>query len=1027
MIQPAPHLRSSTAWTATARLILGVVFASTSAQAFARGEKLDESGLFAVRWWTVEDGVPETPLTALDVASDGAVWCATRTRVARFNGQAFTALEPPETDRLRSQIGDFTGLGFDGQGTLWLVGRLGAAARSAGGGGTVAEWSVYPSADGPLEHVIFDRRGSPRFVGVGRFMAFDGKQLVLRDLMTSGAFDFYAACIDPHSDDVWLWGRGLARRVAEGMMRDDAADIAGKIINLSPGPSGIWAGLVDGKAGVVEGAAVFRDGHWTPRPMVERPRTPTREGHILEGPDGTVWLSTHASIHALRDGHWTTVVDGLPDFSLTTQRMRTDRRGALWVACSGGLLSLERTSLRVSPLPPARVLFRSREGSLVAGLPGEIVLLDEAKDGTVSHGARVGQLPEAALPTAIAEMSDGTLFVGTRDSFIYKVHEGDVGVVTQTPGSRLEVRNVHALLCDATDRVWAGTDNGLAIYNPERNCFDPLPAFTEPTPLPVIGLAADDDGSLLVAVQGRGIDRLAANGRVTRELPAALMPGKRTVRFCRSADGTLWAAGDAGLVRWGRDGRKTLFDERQGLVDKAIVALGTDGERLWLAFRDGHMQGVRLTDLDAAAADPEGVVRGIVLGPLDGLGETELLGGLERVGQQALWVTCSRGIVRLDLVSSAGAAAAPPEVTIVRDDAGGDMRFQYATVTTDELERPLYQTRLVGVDAAWSVPGPANARVYPAVPPGRHRFEVRHLRGDEVRSFPQGSIEVHVPLPFWRTPWFIAVVLAGVAATAAGVAGWASRVAARRRIAKLEQEHERQRDRARIARDIHDSLGAGLTQMAMMSDLMRRTAGQAAGDPSLDDRLDEMYRSAQSLTRAVDEIVWAVNPANDTLRRFCTFVAHDVEDMARSGGLDLRIDVDDDVPDVVVPAAARHHLCMLVREAVTNVLKHARAATLTFGLHAREGMLEMTVADDGQGFARGSAVGHDADGLANMQARVDELGGTIQIESAPGSGTRVTVRVPLVNDERPGFARRGTPQLRLRREDVIGDDARRTG
>jgi signal transduction histidine kinase/streptogramin lyase len=1026
VIHPSFYHWLPVAASACVRAALRVVVALFAVQAWAGGAKLDETGAFAVRWWTVEDGVPETPVTAIDVASDGAVWCATRTRLARFDGQAFAALDGAETDRLRNQIGDFTGLGFDGRGTLWLVGRLGAAARGIDAVGKAA-WSVYPSPDGPLEHVIVDGHGSPRFVGVGRLMDFDGKQLVPRDLLAKSEFDFYAACIEPQSNDMWVWGKGLARRIEAGVARNDAADIAGKIINLAPGPRGVWAGLVDGKAGVVEGAAVFRDGHWTAWPMAERPRTPTREGHILEGPDGTVWLSTHASIHALRDGQWATVVDGLPDFSLTTQRMRTDRQGTLWVACSGGLLALEPTSLRVSPLPPARVLFRRGDGTLVAGLPGEIVLLDEAQDGTLGLGPQVGELPEAALPTAIAETSDGTLFVGTRDSFIYKVRDGEAGVVTQTPGSRLEVRNVHALLCDETDRVWVGTDNGLAVYNVVKKCFDPLPAFTEPTPLPVIGLAAEDDGSLLVAVQGRGIDRLASNGRVTRELPAALMPGKRTVRFCRSAEGTLWAAGDAGLVRWGRDGRKSLFDERQGLVDKAIVALATDDERLWLAFRDGHMQGVRLADLDAAAADPGGVVRGIVLGPLDGLGETELLGGLERVGRHALVATCSRGIVRLDLAAPLRAATTPSAVAVARDDAGEGMRFRYSTVTVDELERPLYQTRLVGVDAAWSVPGPENERVYPAVPSGRHRFEVRHLRGDAVQAFPQGTIDVDVPLPFWRTPWFIALVLLGVAAAAAGVAGWVSRVAARRRIARLEQEHERQRDRARIARDIHDSLGAGLTQMAMMSDLMRRTAGQTGGDAALDDKLDEMYRSAQSLTRAVDEIVWAVNPANDTLRRFCTFVAHDVEDMARSGGLDLQIDVDDDVPDVVVPAAARHHLCMLVREAVANVLKHARATTLTFGLHARDGLLDMTISDDGQGFARGVAVGHDADGLANMQARVDELRGTIEIDSAPAAGTRVRVRVPLGRLSGDGLTHSARPRLRIRAVDDREADNRRTG
>ena len=385
-----------------------------------------------------------------------------------------------------------------------------------------------------------------------------------------------------------------------------------------------------------------------------------------------------------------------------------------------------------------------------------------------------------------------------------------------------------------------------------------------------------------------------------------------------------------------------------------------------------------------------------MLGPLDGLGETELLGGLARTADGGLLATTATGIVQVDPRSQTPATKAPAMAfSVLEQDTHSGIELRYSAVTTDEFERPLYQTRLVGVDAAWSVPGPERTRTYSAIPPGRHRFEVRQLRGDTVDDFPVGSIDVVVPTPYWRTPWFVAASLCAVAGLGAAVAWWAGRAAARRRITLLEREQERQRDRARIARDIHDSLGAGLTQMAMMSDLMRRADGGPRAS-ALDEKLDEMYRSAQNLTRAVDEIVWAVNPANDTLRRFCTFVAHDVEDMARSGGLDLRVDVDDEVPDVVLPAASRHHLCMLVREAVANVLKHARATTLDFSLHVRDGRLEMVIADDGQGFARDHVIGDDQDGLANMRARAEELGGSVEIASTPSQGTRVSVRVPLV-------------------------------
>jgi signal transduction histidine kinase len=216
--------------------------------------------------------------------------------------------------------------------------------------------------------------------------------------------------------------------------------------------------------------------------------------------------------------------------------------------------------------------------------------------------------------------------------------------------------------------------------------------------------------------------------------------------------------------------------------------------------------------------------------------------------------------------------------------------------------------------------------------------------------------------------------------------------------------------------------------MAMMSDLMRGSPrGEARADadlPRLDEALDDMYRSAQSLTRAVDEIVWAVNPANDTLPRLFTFLAHDAEDMARGGGLELQIHADDDLPDIMLPASTRHHLCMLVREAVANVLKHARAGVLDVSLRYHAGTVDVVIADDGVGFDHAMPARDGHDGLANMQARMDELGGTLSIDSAPGRGTRVAVHVPL---KAPAPLPSAKPRLRLRTADDPDHDARRTG
>ena len=1008
-------------------LILGASF--PAAAIHGAGAKIDPSGAYAIRWWTIEDGLDSMPLVGVAVAGDDAVWCVSRSTIVRFDGRRFDALPEPVTAALRDQLGGFRGVSIAPDGRMWLLGIKGVAVTrpmAPVDHSTPADWAVYPHAGGEFWGLTFRPNGLPLFVGMNTLVDFDGTRFVADALSISiPEFPYYSAVIDPRGSDLWLWGYGAARRIRGGEAHADDGPLAGRIINLAAGDSGIWAGLVDLDSRTVEGAAVFRDNSWHEFPMAVKPATATREGHICEGPDGTVWLSTHAAVHALHNGIWRTVVEGVPDFSLTTQGLAADRQGVLWAACSGGLLSISRTSLQAAPLPPCGVVFTMRDGSLVAGVTGAIVRLVPAavdQGGDSWKHDVIAELPAGVMPTAITETPDGTLFVGTRDSFIYVVgsdspqmivRTGWPRMVTQQPTRPLEVRNVAAMTCDSAGSIWAGTTNGLAQFNPTSDRFDFIESFIKPAPLPVLGLHAETDGSLLVAVQGRGIDRLAADGSITQEVPLALMPGKRMVRFLRTPDDTLWAAGDAGLLRRDSSGQMAVFDTRHGLAERAIAHLATDDAgRLWLAFRDGHLQGIRITDLDSLANGRRSFVRGIVLGPLDGLAETELLGGLVHTPAHGLLATTSAGMVAVDTARLAVSAATgnPPAILIEQDVIDGLSRFRWADVTTHEFDPPLYQTRLEGVDADWSLPTSDTTRTYASIPSGRHRFEVRHLRGDAVEDAPTGAVEITIPVPVWRTSWFLAVGAAGVAALAAAGGTAVSRALARRRIAQLEHEQERQRDRARIARDIHDSLGAGLAHMAMMSDLLRsnsRGDGKlgVTGPPHLDEALDEMFRSAQSLTRAVDEIVWAVNPANDTLQRLFTFLAHDIEDMARGGDLELRIHVDDDAPDIILPATARHHLCMIVREAVANVLKHAHANSLDVSLRCQTSALDITITDDGTGFTLTAPEADGHDGLANMQTRADELGGSLTIDSAPGKGTRVAMHVPLTAAARPPSAR----------------------
>ena len=298
--------------------------------------------------------------------------------------------------------------------------------------------------------------------------------------------------------------------------------------------------------------------------------------------------------------------------------------------------------------------------------------------------------------------------------------------------------------------------------------------------------------------------------------------------------------------------------------------------------------------------------------------------------------------------------------------------------------------------AAWSLGVGGKTRAeYRDVKPGVYTFRVGAFRpgGEPAGVETSLEIEVYVPFHLRRDVWAAAAALGLTAAITAGRAATLRRM--KRRLADVEREHALERERARIARDLHDDVGAGLTEIAMQAEWVRGEVEGVASPEALA-LTDNIRRSADELVRSIDAIVWAVNPANDTLERFAVYIVQTTEQFLDAAGLSMRFDIPADLPPLPLEGAIRHRLFLALREAVHNAVKHAAATAVTVSLGMRDGRLELTIADDGCGFdpAAVSRVGQQ-DGLNNMRERMKELGGSCEIDSRLGSGTRVHFTVPL--------------------------------
>jgi signal transduction histidine kinase len=162
--------------------------------------------------------------------------------------------------------------------------------------------------------------------------------------------------------------------------------------------------------------------------------------------------------------------------------------------------------------------------------------------------------------------------------------------------------------------------------------------------------------------------------------------------------------------------------------------------------------------------------------------------------------------------------------------------------------------------------------------------------------------------------------------------------------------------------------------------------------------VDDIFRAAKKLTRSVDEIVWALNPANDTIDHFAAYVGDYAQDFLHSANLDCRLSIPDDLPGRALLPQTRHGLFLIIKEVLHNIVSHAKAQLVTLRIEYQAQQLTIEIVDDGCGFDPASprpsrpGGGH---GLANIRQRVIEMEGTLDIQSKIGDGCRVKIQVPL--------------------------------
>jgi signal transduction histidine kinase/ligand-binding sensor domain-containing protein len=570
-----------------------------------------------------------------------------------------------------------------------------------------------------------------------------------------------------------------------------------------------------------------------------------------------------------------------------------------------------------------------------------------------------------------------------------------------TTADGLGGNGVFRLYEDSRRDIWIGTLDGSRITRWDRatgtfHRYPPPAGFPAAAPT---AFAEDSGGGLWMGFYLGGLARYA-NGRFTYYWPGSPgVPADGVEQLHRDGRGRIWAAcRTAGLIcieeprpATGSPLRLRRYTAASGLSSGFVTCAVEDGyQRLYVCTGRG------VDRLDLAT----GALAHFTLA--DGLASSEV-GGTVRDRGGDLWFATASGLSRL--TPRPARLAAPPLSLVmgVRVDGraqrvsqwgttelsglvlrpgGRRLEVAFAAIASAPGETPRYQHRLAGLDRDWGAPSADGSVLYAALAPGSYELLVRALAGDGRPGHP-ARLAFRVLAPWWRQPWVMALALAALCAAA--YAAYRFRLA---HLLSLE------RVRTRIATDLHDDLGASLSRISLLSEVAARQIPPAAARSS--EIVREIGGLARELFDATADIVWAIDPRRDNLGSLVTRLSEYARDVLAPQGASWSLHQPHGLEAVVLAADPRRELFLLLKEAVHNSARHAEATAVSLTLTLAGQRLRAEVCDDGRGFvvpAGGGSPG--GDGLRNMQARAKALGGTCAVVTAPGSGTRIQVELPL--------------------------------
>jgi len=982
-----------------------------SSSALALDPSLDVSQ-YAHTGWRVRDGFTRGTINAIAQTPDGYLWLGTEFGLLRFDGVRAVPWQPAGEQLPASYIST---LAVTRDGTLWIGTRKGLASWR---NGTLTQ---HPELAGSHVTSILQDGDGTLWFGTVEFEANKVAKLcaVLSAKLQCQEHKEFGWWISGVSRDhlgnlwvlastgLWRWKPGPAEHYSFPLTVGEANDL------IEDDSDTLLLATNDGLKRLAEGKI---QSHSLPGVgALPRPNA------FLRSSDGSLWIGTWKGLVHVHHGKTDVfgVQDGLSaDF---INGMFEDREGNLWVGTHGGLDRFR--GYRFPSISVNEGLSNSSTFAVLATPDGSVWIggtdgLSRWKEGNVTfHRRSIASPPSRhsvtttsatgpafeGVPQALAMDDGGRLWAASKRG-VFSLEADRFMRVPGLPGG-----NVWSIAPDDHGNAWVGVGY-VGLFHGTTD------AGAQRVPWSRFGKAAganvllpDPSGGLWLGFSDGGVSHFE-NDRVVASYTPADGLGAGSVTHLRfGEEGIVWAATESGLSRIA-DGHVLTLTAKNGLPCDAVHwSIEDDDQSVWLYMPCGLLRVAR-SELEAWVKSPERIIHLTVFDASDGVRTVESVGGygprVTKAPDGRIWFTHPDGITVID-PRHLPQNDLPPPVHIEQISAddhvydatavpGGrlllprrvrDLSIDYTALSLVAPEKVHFRIKLEGQDTDWRELVNERHVRYTNLPPRDYRFLVKASNDSGVWNEEGAALDFTIPPVFYQTTWFRALCVA----SAAGLLWAAYRI----RVGVLARHQERlldaqEEERARIAGELHDGVLQQLTTVTV--DLGTLKYQIPPGSPTkmaitgVQKKLIEIGTDIRHLSHELHSAQLHEAGLTQSLSSYCA-------EFSKARGIPVSCEVDSDVKELAPRAALT--LYRIAQEALGNVAKHAKAKEVRVRLERVDGVVRLTVSDDGVGFVSARAGDSGGVGLANMRERVRPFNGALEIESQPGRGTTIRAEVPV--------------------------------